>query len=344
MTNTEMAGSDVSAVATDVNRRVIQTRTGVPSEVVELERVEVPQPGPGELLVELVLAPINPAEVLMFEGNYGHRETVPALPRFAGIEGVGRVVGGATDAIPLGSLVSIAGVPPVFADYRVIPAASALVLPDDIDHESVAVAFVNTQAVLMMLHESPEIGAGDWIIQNAANSGYGRILDAVGAKRGIRVINVVRSESAAEIIRESAVGPVVLDGPDLEAQVAALTAGESPKLAIDAIGGEATNRLAATLAPGGRVLVYGLMSGEDCVVDTRLIVFGGIRVEGFWMPRSFPRIGAKALGDIAATALQYVREGGIDVPIEARYGLDDIAAALEHASRPGRTGKVVVTR
>lgn len=329
---------------TTVNRRVVQTRTGNPADVVEIERVEAPTPGPGELLVELVLAPINPAEVLMFEGKYGHRQTVPALPRFAGIEGVGRVVGGATDAVSMGSLVSLAGASPVFADYRVIPAASALVLPDGADHEAVAVALVNAQSVLMMLHENPEVEAGDWIIQNAANSGYGRILDAVAAKRGIRVINVVRSEAAAALIADSATGPVVVDGPDLEQRVAELTGGRWAKLAIDAIGGSATGTLATTLAPGGMVLVYGLMSGEECTVDARLIVFGGIRIEGFWMPRSMPRIGADAMGEIATEALKFVLEGGVDVPIEARYGLDDIGAALEHAARPGRTGKIVVTR
>jgi NADPH:quinone reductase-like Zn-dependent oxidoreductase len=325
------------------NRRVVQREVGSPESVAELEHGEVPTPGPGELLVELVLAPINPAEVLMLQGEYGYRETVPPLPRFAGIEGVGRVVGGATDAVPLGSFVSLAGTAAVFGDYRVIPAEQAFVLPEDVDADTVAVAFVNTQAVLVMLHEWSEVGPGDWIVQNAANSGYGRILDAVAARRGVRLVNVVRSSEAAKQLDGSS-GPVVVDGDDLEARVLEATDGVRPLVAADAVGGTATGRLASTLVSGGRVVTYGLMSGEPCQIDTRLIVFGGIRLEGFWMPRSMPRLDAAELAGIGSEALDVIRSGAVSVPIERRYGLDDVATALAHAAQGGRVGKVVLTR
>lgn len=303
----------------------------------------MPQPGPGELLVELVSAPINPAELLMFEGRYGHCETVPTLPRLAGIEGVGRVVGGATDGVPEGSYVSLAGAAPVFADYRVMRAEHALVLPDGVDLDMVTLSLVNTQSVLAMLEQSPELQPGDTIIQNAGNSAYGRILDAVATRRGFHVINVVRSESAAANIRNP-FGEVIIDGPELRADVERVTGGSLPKLAIDAVGGDATGHLAETLQAGGRVLTYGLMSGEGCRIDTRLVVFGGIALEGFWFPRSAAELGPERMAAVGREALEILTGGGIELPIEARYPLHDIAAALEHAGRPGRTGKVVVTR
>lgn len=106
--------------------------------------------------------------------------------------------------------------------------------------------------------------------------------------------------------------------------------GRAPKLAVDAAGGAATGWLAGTLATGSRALFYGLTSGEDHTVDTGLIVSSGIRIEGFWMPWSMCRIDPEVLRIMAAESLHYVREGDIDVPIEARYELDEIGAMRDH--------------
>jgi trans-2-enoyl-CoA reductase len=332
---------------TAVNRTVVQNRIGAPGVVAELVESPVPEPGEGELLVELVVAPINPAEILMLQGAYGYRDTTPKLPRAAGIEGVGRVVGGAggaIEAVPEGSLVSLAGSPAVFSDYRVIPAASALVLPPAVDVDTFAVSFVNVQAVLLMLHEWPELDAGDVIIQNAGNSAYARVLDAVASRRGLTVVNVVRSAASARKVEGALQGPVLLDGEDLDERVLAATGGVRPRIAVDAIGGAATGRLTETLAPGGRVVTYGLLSGEPVQVDTRIVVFNGVRVEGFWMPRSMATAPPERLDAIAAEALEIIGEQGFAVPIGARFGLADIAEALALAEEGGRDGKVVLTR
>lgn len=327
-----------------LNRTVVQRGTGVPGEVAVLETGPVPVPGSGEVLVELVIAPINPAELLMFEGAYGYRDTVPPVPRMAGIEGVGRVVGGdVTPDVPLGALVSLAGTPAVFSDYRVLPTAGALVLDTAIDPEVFALSFVNVQAVLLMLREWPELESGDWIIQNAGNSAYARVLDAAAARRGLNVLNVVRSETAAA----GTPGTVLIDGDagsTLDERVRAATGGVRPRVAVDAIGGAATGRLAETLQPGGRVVTYGLLSGEPARLDTRLLVFNDIHVEGFWLPRTMSRTDPSVLSSVAAEALDLIRTTPLALPIDARYPLADIAAALTHAAAPHRSGKIVVTR
>lgn len=313
-------------------------------DAVTLETVDVPTPGEGELLLELVAAPINPAEVLMLEGAYGYRETVPALPRDLGIEGVGRVVGGAVDTVPLGTLVALIGASGIIGDHTVIPAEAALRVPDDIDPETFAVSFVNVQSVLLMLSEWGELRNGDWVVQNAANSGYGRIFDRVATSRGLNVVNVVRSGRARDEIDGVVGGPVVIDGDDLERVVLEATGGIAPRVAVDAVGGAATGRLASSLAAGGRVVVYGLLSGEPSVVDTRLTVFHGITVEGFWMPRSIARASSDVLAGLAEQAMDVLRAGDIVIPIAHRYSLDDISTAVARAAQGGRGGKVLVVR
>lgn len=327
-----------------VQRVIVQRSVGEPGTAVDVELAPTPEPKEGELLVELVMAPINPAEILMIHGSYGYRETVPPIPRRAGIEGVGRVVGGATDRVPVGSLVSLAGAPGVFSDYTVVPADRALVIPPDVEVEAFALGFVNAQAVLLMFHEWTELSAGDWVVQNAGNSGYGRVLDAVGARRGFGVVNVVRTESAAEAIRETARGPIVVDHGDLEAAVLAATGGERPRVAVDAVGGDAAGRLAAALSSGGRLVNYGLMSGDDIRVDTRLVLFHGVRIEGFWMPRAMANADHAVLSGLAHEALDVVRDASLRIPIERSYPLTNAKEAMAHAAEGGRRGKIVLTR
>jgi NADPH:quinone reductase-like Zn-dependent oxidoreductase len=325
-------------------RQVVQRRTGVPAEVVEIDEVPVPEPGPGELLVSLDAAPVNPAELLMFEGSYGYGPTRPALPRKAGIEGVGTVVGGATDRVPEGTPVALRGVSGLWSDFMVIPADSALVLPADADRHQLSMGLVNPMAVLLLLEDHVALSAGDVVVQNAANSGFGRVLDAIGARRGLTVVNVVRSQAAADSLAGSAQGAVLVDGPDLQQQVAEATGGRLARLAVDAVGGSATNRLAHCLQTGGVVSLYGLLSGEPAVVDLDVVIFNDVRLEGYWTPRSLGRRTPEEVQRVLADALELLGSGAFHVPVEATYALSDVAEALRHAGRGGRSGKVLLTR
>lgn len=325
-----------------VNRIVVQHDLGEPADALVVERHDVPRPGPGEVLVELVAAPVNPAELLMLRGRYGYRETVPPVPRRTGVEGVGRVVGGATDVVPEGTTVLLSGLPPVMADYRVAPAERLVALPPGAHAEQVAVSFINLQCVLLNLRD-PSLRPGGWLIQNAANSAYGRAVDKVAYRKGLRVVNVVRSQQAAAELTDAA-GPVVVDGPGLREQVLDLTGGAEPTLALDAVAGASTGRLADTLATGSTVLTYGLLSGEPCSVDTRLVVFRGITLTGFWLPQARAETPPEVLQQLTREAMELAAEGVADVPVAARYGLDDAVQAFEHADRSGRNGKIVVVR
>jgi mitochondrial enoyl-[acyl-carrier protein] reductase / trans-2-enoyl-CoA reductase len=325
-------------------RQVVQRRTGVPADVVEVDEVPVPEPGPGELLVSLDAAPVNPAELLMFEGAYGYGETRPALPRKAGIEGVGTVVGGATDRVPAGTPVALRGVAGLWSDYVVIPADSAFVLPANADRHQLSMGLVNPQAALLILEDHVALTQGDVVVQNAANSGFGRVLDAIAARRGLTVVNVVRSQEAADSLVGSATGAVVIDGPDLQEQVADRTGGRLASLAIDAVGGSATNRMAHCVNTGGVVSLYGLLSGEPAVIDLDVVIFNDVRLEGYWTPRSVARRTREQMQQVFDEAFELLSAGAFHVPVEATYGLSDVAAALRHAAQGGRRGKVLLTR
>ena len=121
------------------------------------------------------------------------------------------------------------------------------------------------------------------------------------------------------------------------------TGGVDIALGIDAVAGGATQRLADCLREGGTVVSYGLLSGEPCRVTPEQTIFRSITLTGFWLAkvmREMPRDELERMYEELASAMA---AGRVRIPIEATYRLDDIAAALAHAARGHRDGKVLLT-
>lgn len=323
------------------SRQVLHHEFGAPSEVVEIQDVAEPKVERGQVLVALEMAPINPAELLMFEGTYGYGPSIPQLPRLAGIEGVGRVIQGSSD-YPAGVLVGLLG--GVWRDFFAMPEENLIALPQEVPIDQLALGMLNAQTALLLLEDFVELSSGDWLVQNAANSAVGRVLDGIATRRGVQVVNVVRSEAAASGLRESTSSPVLVDGNDLPRRVTDLTGGGGARLAIDAIGGQATNRLARSLTEEGTVVNYGLLSGEACALDPALCIFHGVTLKGFWLPRSLSTRTPQNRSAVMAETIALIQGGAFAVPVEATYPLDQVRTALEHAARAGRHGKVLLTR
>jgi NADPH:quinone reductase-like Zn-dependent oxidoreductase len=193
-----------------------------------------------------------------------------------------------------------------------------------------------------MLRNYVSLQPGDWVIQDAANSGVGSNLIRLARADGIRTVNVVRREELAAPLQAMGADLVLVDGEDLAERARAAGAGPI-RLAIDAIGGEAVMRLAACLAEGGTVVNYGMLSGKPRMLGSDQTVFRSITLTGFWLQKnltSMPRAGLEALyADLAAR----VADGRLRVEVEASYPIEEIQAALAHAGREGRGGKILVT-
>jgi len=325
-------------------KRVIMDRCGAPAEVIRLEEGPEPgDPGPHEALVELVASPIHPADLLTIMGMYAS-ETGP-LPKVPGKEGVGKVlsVGHLVKHIKPGDLTPVLLTNDgVWRERQVLPAEDLLALPPGGDVLQYAMAFVNPATALLMLREVPSPGLGEWVIQNAANSSVGQYLIQLAKRNGIRTINVVRREGLSGALHNLGADAVLVDGPDLPRRVARVTGGANVKLAIDAISGDASARLAACLAPGGALLNYGMMSGKNLQVSPAHLIGGGIVVKGFWLPPAMARIGADGRAKVFGELIPLVVTGALKAEVEATYPLDRIKEALAHASRSERKGKVLL--
>ncbi|MBL27939.1 MAG: alcohol dehydrogenase [Rhodospirillaceae bacterium] len=324
-------------------KRARFSRWGKPSEVVELVDVQPPALQPDEVAVDVLATPINPADVLKCYGKYGHGENVPPLPSWGGVEGAGVVAEAGSEAkLAPGTLVAMARAPGMWSERVVVPAKSVIPLPAGTDPEQAAMMSVNPPTAWLMLDDYVDLKEGDWVIQNAANSAVGRHVIAFAKARGIKTINVVRSEAAGEGLTALGANMVLVDGPDLPERILAAGIGGPVRLAIDAVGGVSTAHIASCLSEGAKVVCYGLLSGDDPRLPAELSIFYDVSMHGFWLPTGLRRHTRDEITGLYAKIAAMVAEGAIDVPVAATYPLRDIAAALDHAERGSRGGKIVL--
>lgn len=322
------------------------TRFGDPAEVLDVVPLADPgPPGPGEVTVDFEAAPINPSDLLTVRGQYGVRPELPAVP---GYEGVGRVaaVGDGVTHLRAGDRVLLMTVRGTWRARARVKAARLAALPDA-DPLQLAMLTANPPSALLMLEQFVRLERGDWVIQNAANSGVGAAVIAIARARGLRTVNVVRRQALVAPLRAQGADVVVVDGPDLarevRAAIEAVAGGRYPiRLGIDAVGGAATARLARCVADGATVVNYGALSGEPCAIEPRETIFRDVALRGFWLTRWIGSAAPDELARVFGTVGRLVAEGALQVPVEATYPLSQVRAACAHAAREGRDGKVLL--
>ena len=316
-------------------------RGPVPQDVIEAVAFDPPPLAPGQARVQVLAAPINPSDVLTLTGQYG---LLPPLPAVGGNEGVGRVVelGAGTPGPAVGQTVLLPVGIGTWSSHVVTEAARLMPLPNEADPQQLAMMTVNPPTALLMLDRFVSLSPGDWVIQNAANSGVGAYLIQLARLRGLKTINLVRRESAVAGVRGLGGDAVLVDGDKLARRVAEATGGAPVRLGIDAVGGAATDRLAQCLAEGAVLVNYGAMSGEPCQVSPASFVFRDITLKGFWLSRWFkqaaPEQRMKVFGEVAGL----IAQGKLHARVQATYPLERIREAVAAAAAGEREGKILV--
>jgi NADPH:quinone reductase-like Zn-dependent oxidoreductase len=284
--------------------------------------------------------PINPADMSFCRGGYRLRPPLPATP---GAECVGRVaaVGDGVSHVKAGDLV-INLQRENWAQRRRVAGNDAIPLPANIDLKQAAMVRINPPTALLLLTGIVPVAKGEWVIQDVANSAVGRLLIVLAKERGIRTVNVVRRAGLADELKALGADVVIVDGDDLPTRVREATSGGTVRLAIDAVGGAATARLAECVANDGTVVHYGSMSGEDPQMPRAALVYRGVNVTGFMLGRGLARHSAAEIRAIYAELAGQVVAGTLAAPVDTIYPIEKIKDALAHADKGGRNGKILV--
>lgn len=316
---------------------------GRPESLQVMER-PVPKPGPGQVLVRVAAAPINPADLMFVRGQYGVKKPLPAVP---GFEGSGTVVaaGSLAGRLLVGRRVGCVPDPSMdgtWAEYTVVPLVQCLPLLPSVSNEQGASFFVNPFSAWALM-ELARRGKHRALVQSAAASTLGRMLQKLAHKEKLPLVNVVRRAEQEEVLRKLGAQHVVNSSePEFEERLRLICHELGVSLAFDAVAGPMTGQLAGALVDGGTVIVYGGLSEQECRIHPKELIFHRKKVEGFWLSDFFKgRFGRDQLRALMDVPMLVGKE--FETPVRAQLPLDSAGEALRIAALDMTAGKVFFT-
>ena len=326
-------------------RAIVVHEFGGP-EVLRVEEVPDPMPGPGQLLVRVAAAGIQHVETQTRSGTLqGVSPAAPkSLPWIPGREVAGEVVsaGDGVDAGWIGRRVSGTTVNSAgYAELALVDVAAANQLPDTLD-EAAAVSLLGTGRTALGIVEMAEIGEGDTVLIESAAGAVGvlgiQLARAAGARQ---IIGLARGTAKLELIRgfgaDHAIDYTDADWPEHVRAVA--PAGVT--VVLDSNGGEVGAQAFELLAEGGRFLIFGFSSGSMTTLDPARVAERGIRQLSYFGAPTGPRSPEEQQRQIREV-LAAVAAGRLRTFVGGRYPLEKAADA--HAAIEARTtvGKIVL--
>lgn len=323
-------------------KKILFERYGAPSRVAQC--VDVPEPGapsPWDATVEIATASINPSDTSMLRGQYGILPN--SFPATLGLEASGVVTacGASVNGFEPGDRVVIVA-NDNWLQRRNVPAGMLFKAPETTDFDQLAMIKVNAVSAHLMLERIVDLEAGDFVVQSAPLSAVGRMIIGFAKARGIKTINIVRRSDAVQDVKALGGDIAFLDGEDIGPRVLEAVQGGSVPLALDAVAGGLTERLADCLNEGGTVVNYGMLSGDTCQIRPDQTIFKNIRLQGFWLTQLLCRMTQKDRSKVLADTIEVMRQHNLANQIAETFELDDIAEALDFAENPERRGKVLL--
>lgn len=317
--------------------RAIQISSHGGPEVLTPAEVNVPTPGPGEVLVRTRAIGVNYIDTYFREGIY-ERE----LPFIPGSEGAGVIeaVGEGTRDLVVGDRVAWCQVPESYAEYVVAPAESVVTVPDEVDDDVAASMLLQGLTAHYLITDTHRASAGDTVLVTAGAGGVGQLLIQLAVAHGFRVVTTTSTAEKAELCRELGAHHVLLYPEATPDRVRELSGGGVATV-FDGVGRDTFDDSLASLARRGTLVLFGAASGPVPPVDPQRLNAAG----SVFLTRP-------TLADYIATTEEFrarageVLEGVVDgtlrLSVGASFALSEAAEA--HRALQGRrtTGSVTL--
>jgi NADPH2:quinone reductase len=238
--------------------------TGGP-EVLTLAELEIPEPGPGQVLIRVEAVGVNFIEIYYRKGTYK-----AALPLTPGSEAAGSVVklGPGVTGFSEGESVASVGVLGSYAEYALVAAAQLVKTPVGLSPEQSVAAMLQGMTAHYLSHSTYPLKKGDTALIHAGAGGVGLLLTQMAVRLGARVITTVSTEAKAELSREAGASEVILyTHQDFEAEVKRLTGNKGVDVVYDSVGKTTFDKSLNCLRPRGMLALFGASSGPVPAFD-----------------------------------------------------------------------------
>jgi NADPH2:quinone reductase len=316
-------------------RRIQFAEPGGP-DVLALVEAPTPEPGPGEVRFDLAAAGVNFVEVYQREGRY----PVP-LPFVPGNEGAGTVsaVGDGVDGLRVGDRVVSIDLKGAYAEQALVDADRAVLVPDGIDLDTAAAAFLQGLTAHYLLLDTYPVRPGDVVLVHAAAGGMGLLLTQLATRLGATVVGTASTPEKAALAREAGAVDVV-PYADVAAAVEKATGGTGVAAVYDGVGRDTFDASLANLRRRGTLVLYGASSGAVPPSDPMRLQHAG----SLFLTRP-------ALAHHTAEPAELRRRAddlfgwladGLSVRVHERYALAEASRAHADLEARRTTGKVVL--
>jgi NADPH:quinone reductase len=309
-------------------------------EVVVVQDLPDPEPGPGEVVVDIAYAAVNFPDVLIVNNEYQVQVPAPFVPG-SEFSGVIAAIGEGIDDVAVGDHVYGASFVGAYAEQIVVGAASVHMIPDSVDLRDAAAFSVAHTTAMHTLRTIADLQPGETVLVLGAAGGVGLATVELATLMGGQVVAAASSPEKLELCAKyGAVAGIDYTREDLKTRAKELTGGGAG-VVVDPVGGPYSEQALRATKWGSRFVVIGFASGEIPRIPLNLILLKGVIVRGMEM-RSI----AENVPDLVARDQRELKDlfvgGRIHPHVSAVYPLADTAAALRSMLERTATGKVLI--
>ncbi|UJA21300.1 NADPH:quinone oxidoreductase family protein [Thermoleophilia bacterium SCSIO 60948] len=299
-------------------------------DALELRDVPDPQPGDGEVLVDVARAGINFADTLVTRDEYLAPQELPLTP--------GTEVSGTTAD---GRRVAAFPASGAYAERVVVPEAGLIDIPDAVSDDVAAALLIQGLTAHALLHRCGHLAEGETVVVEAAAGGTGGLAVQLAKRAGARVIGLASSpEKRAHVESLGADATVDSRSDSLADDVRDANGGERVDLVLEMTGGETFDAMLASLAPLGRLVCFGIASQQDNRVSTGHLLQRSRSVIGFWLVHLMAR--GEEVAAIVGDLFAAVEAGDLSVTIGEVYPLSEVRRAHSDMRDRRTSGKLLL--
>jgi NADPH2:quinone reductase len=307
-----------------------------------LKELPTPDPGPGEVLVEVRAAAVNFPDLLQTRGEYQHKPPLPFIP---GLEMAGVVagLGEGVDRFKVGDAVVGGARVGGFSDMALSIAQGLRPKPEAFSFAEAAGFGAAYLTAWVALVRRAEVDPGEWVLVHGAAGGVGLACVDLAKVLGCRVIAASASDAKLAVIAEEyAPDAVVNVTGGFRERVKEITGGRGADVVYDPVGGDVFDESVRCIAFNGRLLVVGFTSGRIPTIPVNLPLIKGFSVMGVRAGeygRQFPERGREN----GAAIWKLAQEGRLKPRVHREYALGDWRAAFDSLANRTVVGKAVIT-
>lgn len=320
-------------------KAVVLEEFGSP-EVLVMREIDDPRPSAHEVIIEVAASAVNFPDVLVVAGTY---QILPDLPFTPGkeIAGVIRELGSAVTGLAIGDRVTAQLENGGYAQRVAVAQELVVAVPDDVPLDVAATTGLVYTTAAYALRQRAGLRAGETVLVTGATGGVGAAAVQLAKAWGATVIAAATADRADQLKDQGADHVVSPEPTTLRDQVRAVTGGRGVDIAIEAIGGDLFTQVVRSMAWEGRLVVVGFASGEVPSIKTGHLLVKNIGVSGLQVS-DYRERDPQGYRDVIAEILELVRIGRLDVPIVARFPLDEAHLALGGLADRTIRGRIIL--